>query len=60
MSTAIITLITCAVIKKLAQVVYNDCKPAVWAGIVTAVVLGGVLLATLLDKIMLIPFLLRF
>ncbi len=60
MGIAIIVLLAVLLMKALAGKLYSDCKVGIWLAVITIVVMTGMVITVIFDKVSLIPVLLLF
>ncbi len=58
MGIAIIVLLAVLLKKALAGKLYSDCKVGIWLAVITIVVMTGMVITVIFDKVSLIPVLL--
>ena len=58
MGIAIIALLAVLLMKAIAGKLYSDCKVGIWLVVITIVVMTGMVITVIFDKVSLIPVLL--
>lgn len=58
MGIAIIALLAVLLMKAIAGKLYSDCKVGIWLAVITIVVMTGMVMTVIFDKVSLIPVLL--
>lgn len=58
MGIAIIVLLAVIIMKAIAGKLYNDCKVGIWLAVITIVVMTGMVITVIYDKVSLISVLL--
>lgn len=60
MGVALLTLAALLVMKTVAGKIYDDCKVGIWVAMIAIVVVTGMVITAVFDKVSLIPVLLLF